>query len=429
MLHFSTERRWAALIGVLIGAAACDSSVRGDSASSSTASGGAGGTGGTGDGGATNSVSNGFCCGSPGFWDTKCVDRAELWAEVLAGSAAVTTSGDSGAGGGGGGTAGSGGGATGGAGGSGAPTIPSGCPEPADAEPALGYPYTNIGDLVPGGSDQCCYEVYHPAQTGRPLFVDGKPTTAGVGRGATWSQGVVAIDVATLSRVARARFHDHWLEVARLEHASIASFAKFTLELLLLGAPMDLVRDAQQAGLDEVSHAERSFAIAATYGGVGSAPRPMPELANLRPGVGAAAIVRAAIEDGCVGETLGAFEAGEQAALACSSELSQTLSRIADDESRHAALAWRFVRWAVESGQVDACLVREVIASAVARHRAALGRPAAPGPEDAVAEQHGLLSPARRDALHRETLDRIEALAAMVFSGAAATTNRDQTVS
>ena len=60
--------------------------------------------------------------------------------------------------------------------------------------------------------------------------------------------------------------------------------------------------------------------------------------------------VRAAIAEGCIGETLAAGIAREQAALAGDSEVRATLLRIAEDELRHAELAWRFVAWAISVG-------------------------------------------------------------------------------
>ncbi|MBT9554900.1 MAG: hypothetical protein IV100_02675, partial [Myxococcales bacterium] len=38
-----------------------------------------------------------------------------------------------------------------------------------------------------------------------------------------------------------------WLSVAALEHASVGSFARFTLQLLAVGAPPDLLLATQQA--------------------------------------------------------------------------------------------------------------------------------------------------------------------------------------
>ena len=50
-----------------------------------------------------------------------------------------------------------------------------------------------------------------------------------------------------------------------MEHASIAAFARFSLELLAFGAPPDLVEQAQAAMADETRHAKLCFALAGAY--------------------------------------------------------------------------------------------------------------------------------------------------------------------
>jgi hypothetical protein len=59
-------------------------------------------------------------------------------------------------------------------------------------------------------------------------------------------------------------------------------------------------------------------------------------------------ILRLVIHEGCVGETVAALEAVEARAHCSTSEVSCVLERIARDEQNHAALAWRFVAWAIE---------------------------------------------------------------------------------
>ncbi|MCA9546694.1 MAG: ferritin-like domain-containing protein, partial [Myxococcales bacterium] len=53
----------------------------------------------------------------------------------------------------------------------------------------------------------------------------------------------------------RARLADHWTRQALAEHASVASFARFALHLMAVGAPPDLLVATHQAGLDEIEHA------------------------------------------------------------------------------------------------------------------------------------------------------------------------------
>ena len=61
-------------------------------------------------------------------------------------------------------------------------------------------------------------------------------------------------------------------------------------------------------------------------------------------------VLALAIEEGCVGETLAAYEA--QAALGCVTQptLQHVLGVIARDEAEHAALAYRFARWGLTAG-------------------------------------------------------------------------------
>ena len=54
---------------------------------------------------------------------------------------------------------------------------------------------------------------------------------------------------------------DFWLRTARLEHASVASFHQFALDLMKFGASPELLMRTNKAILDEISHAKAAFAI------------------------------------------------------------------------------------------------------------------------------------------------------------------------
>ncbi len=58
-----------------------------------------------------------------------------------------------------------------------------------------------------------------------------------------------------------ARQARQWTETARLEHASIAAFARFVLQLMALGAPAELVAADVLATIatDEARHAELAW--------------------------------------------------------------------------------------------------------------------------------------------------------------------------
>ena len=64
----------------------------------------------------------------------------------------------------------------------------------------------------------------------------------------------------------------HYAEVAAGEHASVASFAHVSLELMAYGAPAELLVDTHRAALDEIEHARMAYALASEYGGCAMGP-------------------------------------------------------------------------------------------------------------------------------------------------------------
>ncbi|HKY38213.1 MAG TPA: hypothetical protein VJN18_19860 [Polyangiaceae bacterium] len=50
-----------------------------------------------------------------------------------------------------------------------------------------------------------------------------------------------------LTRAERTARAEHWMKMGQMEHASIAAFARFSLQLLSLGAPPALVEACTQA--------------------------------------------------------------------------------------------------------------------------------------------------------------------------------------
>jgi hypothetical protein len=145
----------------------------------------------------------------------------------------------------------------------------------------------------------------------------------------------------------RAKLGALWLEDARMKHASIAEFARFTLELLAWGAPAELVMQAQLAGVDAMKHAQGCFALAARYSGEARGPAEFP-IHDLPPARTLRESVLSAVAEGCVGGALSAARARAALSLASSSVIRTLLERIADDEAKHAELAYRFVAWALK---------------------------------------------------------------------------------
>lgn len=141
---------------------------------------------------------------------------------------------------------------------------------------------------------------------------------------------------------------EYWRRAAEIEHASVASFARFTLQLMSLGAPPSLLAQAHQAGLDEIEHARLAYGLAQRFGG-GSMSAGRLSLAGALDQQlleDPQAIVLATLREGCVGETLAAAWAALAAKRCKDAETKAILEQIAQDELRHAALAWETLAWA-----------------------------------------------------------------------------------
>jgi hypothetical protein len=134
-----------------------------------------------------------------------------------------------------------------------------------------------------------------------------------------------------------------------MEHASIAAFARFTLQLLQVGAPPALIADSGRAMNDETRHAQLCFTLASQYAGGPMGPGPL-NISGALDTSSLLEIVLTTIEEGCIGETIAALEAAEGAEHAQDPAVRVVLEQIRVDELRHSELAWRFVSWALKSG-------------------------------------------------------------------------------
>jgi hypothetical protein len=247
--------------------------------------------------------------------------------------------------------------------------------------------------------------------TGRPLYVDGRPRTAPAGSRADWTAPGFSLRITVLPAPTRAAAAQRWLEIAALEHASVASFARFTLELLALGAPAELLAGAQRAGLDEVEHARLAYAAASAYAGRPLGPEGL-DLTAVEVRRDARAVMRSLILEGCVGETLGVTEATALAGEAHDVGLRRAHARIAADEQRHAELSWRALGWMLEGASAET-------ARFVARcfDEAADVMGCDPAPTEVVAPEHGLLSASTIGELRRRALREVVAPCAAALLG------------
>jgi hypothetical protein len=210
--------------------------------------------------------------------------------------------------------------------------------------------------------NECCYvvDVSGPGLLGcgRPLLHEGRARFAPARRGAGWSAGGLAVDRSGLSPATAERLGRAWLRDALAEHASVASFARFALELMALAAPAELVQAAHRAALDEVVHARLCFALAESYLGAPLAPGPIDLGGAVAVSSDACEVAERLAREGCVGETLSAMDLGERLRQARDPAVRRVLAVLARDETRHAELAWRALAWLVRTG--DAAVIDAV---------------------------------------------------------------------
>lgn len=211
-----------------------------------------------------------------------------------------------------------------------------------------------------GNDTLCCYHWFDYC-SGRPLLDDQlegvrAPLQAGDG----WLLGHVPEASSDVDPGTRRALAELWRADARDEHASVAAFARATLELLAVGAPPELVAASQQASLDEIRHARVCLGLAARLDGAPVEFGALPALAPRSGGL--VALACATFLEGCVGETIAAL-AARRAARRCADETVQAaLEAIADDETRHAELAWATVAWAARTGGPDVALAVRALA-------------------------------------------------------------------
>ena len=144
-----------------------------------------------------------------------------------------------------------------------------------------------------------------------------------------------------------------WLAQAmRLEAASVDAFDILGAELERHGAPSELVSRSDRARADEIRHA-RTMATLARRSGAPEAWLAPPEVARPASRSLEAIAIENAIE-GCVNETFGALLATWQAENARDAVVRRAMRTIAEDETRHAALAWAVAAWATPQLDADA---------------------------------------------------------------------------
>lgn len=203
--------------------------------------------------------------------------------------------------------------------------------------------------------EACCYGYETgPCGKGRPLRDGDRLVLAPEVRRRGWGD----VDVAAAARevIDVPSFVTHFRRVARLEHGSVAAFATVSLELMALGAPADLVEAAHVAALDEIRHARACYSLLQALTGEPVGPGPLT-LPAPKP-IDREQILVATVIEGCVGETLGSL-LFEEAARRATPALATIYRTIADEEARHAELAFRIAQFIIGDDPHLAELARE----------------------------------------------------------------------
>lgn len=146
-----------------------------------------------------------------------------------------------------------------------------------------------------------------------------------------------------------------WRENGKTEHASVAAFARLTLDLMALGAPPLLVAASSQDALDEIRHTELCFSLARSIDGKAESPAPFPEAQRVSalPRARTAALAKLAVDsliDGALHEGLSARVVAKLARRCEVPAIRAILREIAADEGRHAAHGWDAVAWCLAEG-------------------------------------------------------------------------------
>jgi hypothetical protein len=179
---------------------------------------------------------------------------------------------------------------------------------------------------------------------GRVLLPDLRPSP-------DWATSEMALTAES----APAGLAEQWRENGKTEHASVAAFARLTLDLMALGAPPALIASANRDSLDEIRHTELCFAIARGLDGKSVSPGPFPQAQRVAtlPRSRTLALSKLAVDslvDGALHEGVSARIIAKLAQRCEVPGIRAALKEIAADEGRHAAHGWTVVAWCLEEG-------------------------------------------------------------------------------
>ena len=241
--------------------------------------------------------------------------------------------------------------------------------EATDGPEQSDTPYSGFMPIEDDQGDSCCYTADYrqirdqaPCAIGRPLMENGRAKLAQTRRVADnpW-RGTLPKVQTTANPSQRLEAGRFYLLTALYEHASVASFQKFGMELMRFGAPPHLLDRAQNAARDEIRHARMAFAIAADL--LGSEVQ--PDNLDYTPCLSSTLreFARATLEEGAMGETLAVLLAVEQLRFTSDPAIRSFLEQVVAEEAQHAELAWETLRWCIHQDPSIVSVVDEAIAA------------------------------------------------------------------
>jgi hypothetical protein len=187
---------------------------------------------------------------------------------------------------------------------------------------------------------------------GRQLRRFGRVLLPATGAGRRWVTQPLNIDEHASAPAGLAH---QWRENGKTEHASVAAFARLTLDLMALGAPPTLIAAANRDALDEIRHAELCFSLASALDGQEISPSPFPEAQRVGtlPRSRTLALAQLAVDslvDGALHEGVSARIISKLAQRCEVPTVRVALKEIAADEGLHAAHGWTVAEWCLAAG-------------------------------------------------------------------------------
>lgn len=197
----------------------------------------------------------------------------------------------------------------------------------------------------------------------------------------------------------------HFLSVGLSEHASVASFSRVVLELMQFGAPAELLDRTLVAAQEEIRHAQMAFTLSNEWS---------PEPFVLRPLKGLefntitlAEFANQTVTEAVEGETPAALRAALALHFVEHQGVRDYLKQVAEEERRHAELAWATLAWTCLKGNQEGPAVQASAMSAL--DHAALQLKACPVLKKSNL-QHGILSPDLEALVCREAASLVQLL-------------------